>query len=57
MARGALAVARFCADRFGRTVLGPALDTSLIRSMSLLIDFKQEGPFAFEVCQVGVFDE
>lgn len=47
----------FAPTRFGRTVIGPALDTSLIRSMSLLIEFKQEGPFALEVRHVGVFEE
>ncbi len=47
----------FAPTRFGRTVIGPALDTSLIRSMSLLIEFKQEGPFALEVRHIGVFEE
>ena len=46
----------FAPTRFGRTVIGPALDTSQIRSMSLLIEFKQEGPFALEVRHIGVFE-
>lgn len=46
----------FVPTRFGRTVIAPALDTSQIQSMSLLIEYNQEGPFALEVRHIGVFE-
>lgn len=47
----------FIPTSFGRTVMAPALDPSSIRSMSLLIEFKQQGPFALEVKHIGAFEE
>lgn len=47
----------FVPTRFGRQVRADALDPSDIRAMSLLIEFKQEGPFALEVKHIGVFEE
>ena len=40
---------------FGRTVPGDPIDTSIIRSMSVLIEYKQEGPFALEIAHIGVY--
>ncbi|MEY2847214.1 MAG: hypothetical protein RL076_2760 [Chloroflexota bacterium] len=47
----------FVPTRFGRQVRADALDPSDIRALSLLIEFKQEGPFALEVKHIGVFEE
>lgn len=47
----------FVPTRFGRVVVAPALDPSVIRSLSLLIEFSQAGPFALEVKHIGVFEE
>jgi len=43
--------------RFGRVIVAPALDPRNIQSLSLLIEFKQFGPFALEVKHIGVFEE
>jgi hypothetical protein len=40
---------------FGRTVPGDPIDASIIRSMSVLIEYKQEGPFALEIAHIGVY--
>jgi len=40
---------------FGRTVPGDPIDTSIIRSMSMLIEYKQEGKFALEIAHIGVY--
>jgi hypothetical protein len=40
---------------FGRTVPGDPIDTSIIRSMSMLIEYKQEGKFALEIAYIGVY--
>lgn len=40
---------------FGRTVQGDPIDTSMIRSMSVLIEYKQEGPFVLEIAYIGVY--
>lgn len=40
---------------FGRTVPGDPVDASIIRSMSMLIEYKQEGPFALEIAHIGVY--
>ena len=40
-----------------QVVMAPAIDPSTIRSLSLLIEFKQFGPFALEVKHIGVFEE
>ena len=40
---------------FGRTVPGDPIDVSLIRSMSVLIEYKQEGPFSLEIAHIGVY--
>jgi NADH dehydrogenase [ubiquinone] 1 alpha subcomplex assembly factor 1 len=40
---------------FGRTVPGDPVDASIIRSMSVLIEYKQEGPFALEIAHIGVY--
>jgi hypothetical protein len=47
----------FVPTSFGRTVTAPALDPSAIRAMSLLIEFKQQGPFKLEVKHIGAFEE
>ena len=47
----------FLPTRFGQVVMAPAIDPSTIRSLSLLIEFKQFGPFALEVKHIGVFEE
>ena len=47
----------FVPTSFGRTVIAPALDPSSIRSMSLLIEFKQQGPFALEVKHIGAYED
>lgn len=40
---------------FGRTVPGDPIDASIIRSMSVLIEYKQEGPFVLEIAHIGVY--
>ena len=47
----------FVPTRFGRTVVAPALDPGAIRAMSVLIEFKQQGPFALEIKHIGAFEE
>jgi hypothetical protein len=47
----------FVPTSFGRQVTAQALDPSAIRAMSLLIEFKQQGPFALEVKHIGAFEE
>ena len=47
----------FVPTRFGRVIVAPALDPRSIQSLSLLIEFKQFGPFALEVKHIGVFEE
>lgn len=46
---------QFAPTYFGRTVPGEPLDTTQIRALSLLIEYKQEGPFALEVAYIGVY--
>ena len=50
-----LPFAQFKPTYFGRTVPGDPIDTSIIRSMSVLIEYKQEGPFALEIAHIGVY--
>jgi NADH dehydrogenase [ubiquinone] 1 alpha subcomplex assembly factor 1 len=40
---------------FGRTVPGGSVDSAIIRSMSVLIEYKQEGPFSLEISHIGVY--
>lgn len=40
---------------FGRTVPGDPIDASIIRSMSVLIEYKQEGPFTLEIAHISVY--
>ena len=47
----------FVPTSFGRQVTAPPVDPSAIRAMSLLIEFKQQGPFALEVKHIGAFEE
>jgi hypothetical protein len=47
----------FQAISYGRPVNAAPLDSSQVRSMSLIIEYKQEGPFALELAQIGAYIE
>jgi hypothetical protein len=40
---------------FGRTVPDGPVDPAIIRSMSVLIEYKQEGSFTLEIAHIGVY--
>lgn len=47
----------FSPTYFGQRVRAKALDPSRIRSISLIIEYEQEGPFMLEIAALGTYPE